>query len=97
MALETEPGPDMRGMALGVWCLLAACAGVPQTDWQTRIGHSSLDDVKRELGPPESCSGLDDGGTACSWTTSKSKDRIDKLVLTFGSNGQLATATHVRL
>jgi hypothetical protein len=87
----------MTRMAMGVFCSLAACAGAPQTDWQSQIGQTSLDDAKRELGPPESCSGLDDGGTACSWTTSKSKDRIDKLVLTFGRNGQLATATHVRL
>ncbi len=84
-------------MAMSIVCTLTACAGMAQTDWQARIGHSSLDDAKRELGPPESCSGLDDGGTACSWTTSKSKDRIEKLVLTFGRNGHLATATHVRL
>ena len=92
-----ESGRISTPMAMGAFCTLAACAGVAQTDWQARIGHSSLEDAKRELGPPESCSGLDDGGTACSWTTSKSKDRIDKLVLTFGRNGQLATATHVRL
>ena len=77
--------------------LLAACAeGAGKSDWQPRIGHYSMDDAKRELGPPESCVGLDDGGTACSWARSKGKDAIDKLVLTFGPNGKLATANNIQ-
>jgi hypothetical protein len=77
--------------------LLGACAGdgVRRIDWQTRIGHYTLDDAKRELGAPESCVGLDDGGTACSWTTSKGIETIDKLVLTFDPNSQLTTASNV--
>jgi hypothetical protein len=75
--------------------LLTACAGTANSDWQPRIGRFSLDDAKRELGHPESCVGLDDGGTACSWTTAKSRDEVDKLVLTFGPNGKLATFNNV--
>ena len=76
--------------------LIAGCAGTAQTDWQTKVGRYSLDDVKRELGHPESCIGLDDGGTACSWLTTKDRDRIDKLILTFSPNGKLATSSQVR-
>src|SRR5690349_10659991 len=75
---------------------LAACAGTAQTDWQTRIGRDSLSDVTRELGRPESCIGLDDGGTACSWLTAKDRERVEKLILTFGTNGKLATSNHVQ-
>jgi hypothetical protein len=75
--------------------LLTACASTVETDWQTKIGRYSLDDVKRELGHPESCIGLDDGGTVCSWLTGKNRERIDKLVLTFGTNGKLATSNRV--
>ena len=76
--------------------LLVACAGAAgNAGWQGRIGQYSLDDAKRELGSPESCVGLDDGGTACSWTTSKGEEAIDKLVLTFGPAGKLATANNV--
>ena len=88
---------DMPRRALGAFLLLTACAGVPQSNWDARIGQSSLADATRELGPPESCSGLDDGGTVCAWTTLKTKDRIEKLVLTFTPQGRLATATQVRL
>jgi hypothetical protein len=78
------------------YCLLmAACAGMTGADWQAKIGHFSLDDARRELGAPESCVGLDDGGSACSWTTSSGRDWIDKLVLTFDSKGQLKTANKV--
>ena len=76
--------------------LIAACAGIAQPDWQTRIGRYALDDVKRELGQPESCIGLDDGGTACSWLTAKDRDSIDKLILTFSPNGKLATSNQIR-
>lgn len=75
--------------------LLTACASTAGSDWHTRIGLFSLDDAKRELGHPESCVGLDDGGTACSWTAAKSRDEMDKLVLTFGPNGKLATFNKV--
>jgi hypothetical protein len=75
--------------------LLTACAGTADGDWQQRIGRFSLDDAKRELGHPESCVGLDDGGTACSWTTGKSRNEMDKLVLTFGPHGKLATFNNV--
>jgi hypothetical protein len=54
-----------------------------------------LDDAKCDLGVPESCVGLDDGGTACSWTTSKGRETIDKLVLTFNPVSQLTTANNV--
>jgi hypothetical protein len=47
------------------------------------------------LGAPESCIGLDDGGSVCSWKASSGKNEIDKLVLTFDKNGRLATANAV--
>jgi hypothetical protein len=79
---------------------VAACAStggsIGQSDWQSKIGHYSLDDAKRELGPPESCVDLDDGGSACSWTRSKGTDVIDRLVLTFDFKKQLSTANDVR-
>lgn len=85
-----------RVVAVAFLMLVSACAGsVGKSDWQARIGHSSMDDAKSELGSPESCVGLDDGGTACSWTISKRKDGVDKLVLTFDPNGKLATANKV--
>ena len=79
-----------------VMLLIAGCAGAVQTDWQTRVGRYSLEDVKRELGHPESCIGLDDGGTACSWLTARDKERVEKLILTFSPNGKLATSNQVR-
>ena len=75
--------------------LLTACASTVEGEWKTRIGLYSLDDVKRELGHPESCVGLDDGGTACSWLTARNRRSLDKLVLTFSPNGKLATSDHV--
>lgn len=92
-------GPPLRHIALAACLMLvAACAeSAGKTNWQARIGHDSLDDIKRELGPPESCVGLDDGGTACSWTRSVGKDVIDKLILTFDQRQRLATADEVRL
>ena len=85
-----------RGLA-AVACLLllTACTATAQTDWQKKIGRYSLDDVTRELGRPESCVGLDDGGTACSWLTAREKERVDKLILTFSPNGKLATSNQV--
>jgi hypothetical protein len=83
-------------MGLGV-TLVAACAGTAgKTDWQAKIGHDSLEDATRVLGVPESCAGLDDGGTACSWTRARGTNWIDKLVLTFDPQGRLATANEVR-
>lgn len=79
-----------------VMVTIAGCAGAAQTDWQTKVGRYSLDDVKRELGHPESCVGLEDGGTACSWLTGRNRDSIDKLILTFSPNGKLATSNRVR-
>ena len=79
-----------------VMLLIAGCAGAVQTDWQTRVGSYSLEDVKREIGHPESCIGLDDGGTACSWLTARDKERVEKLILTFSPNGKLATSNQVR-
>ena len=77
--------------------LLTACTGTAlKKDWQTKIGHYTLEEAKIELGSPESCVGLDDGGMACSWTTSKAKNAIDKLVLTFGPHGKLSTANKVQ-
>ena len=75
--------------------LLLACISTAEHDWQPKIGLYSVDDAKRELGHPESCIGLDDGGTTCSWTTAKSRDGMDKLILTFASNGKLATFNNV--
>jgi len=90
-------GRSLSGLASATCLiLLAACAGTRQTDWQTRIGHDSLNDVTRELGRPESCIGLDDGGTACSWLTAKNTEGIEKLILTFSPNGKLATSNQVR-
>ena len=86
----------MKHLACATYlALLTACASTAGSDWQPRIGLFSLDDAKRELGHPESCVGLDDGGTACSWTTVRSRDEMDKLVLTFGPNGKLATFNNV--
>ena len=76
--------------------LSTACVGTAERDWQPRIGLFSMEDAKRELGHPESCVGLDDGGTACSWPTAQTKDGMDKLILTFGSNGKLDTFNNVR-
>ena len=73
---------------------MAACATVIEVDWQPRIGHFSLDEARHELGAPESCVGLDDGGNACSWRGS-SVGGMDKLILTFDPKGQLATANKV--
>ena len=87
----------MRTLASATYLmLLAACAGAAQTDCQTRIGRDSLNDVTRELGRPESCIGLDDGGTACSWLTAKDRDRVEKLILTFSPNGKLTTSNQVQ-
>jgi hypothetical protein len=81
--------------------MLTACTegavSIRKTDWPSRIGHYSLDDAKRELGPPESCVDLDHGGSACSWTTSKDRERIERLILTFDVKNQLASANTVRL
>jgi hypothetical protein len=88
--------PIVKGLTLAtVLTLLTACVSAAERDWQPRIGLYSVEDAKRELGHPESCIGLDDGGTACSWTTAKSRDGIDKLILTFGPNGKLATFNNV--
>jgi hypothetical protein len=76
--------------------LLTACVTTAERDWQGQVGRYSVDDVKRELGHPESCIGLDDGGMACSWTTAEGRDGVDKLILTFGSNGKLATFNNIR-
>ena len=87
---------SMNRLASATFLLLtAACASTTGRDWQTRIGHYSLEDAKRELGHPESCIGLDDGGTACSWLTARDKESMDKLILTFSSNGKLATSNHI--
>jgi hypothetical protein len=76
--------------------LSTACVGTVESNWQPRIGLFSMEDAKRELGHPESCVRLDDGGTACSWPTAKHQDGTEKLILTFGSNGKLATFNDVR-
>lgn len=82
------------------FAILAACtesAGhIGKTDWQGRVGQYSLDDATQELGLPDSCVDLDGGGTACSWTTSKGTEWIDRLILTFDLKKQLATANRVR-
>ena len=86
----------MERLVLATFLVLSpACISTAEHDWQPKIGLYSVDDAKRELGHPESCIGLDDGGTACSWTTAKSRDGMDKLVMTFGSNGKLATFNNV--
>jgi hypothetical protein len=78
------------------YCLImAACASVVGADWEARIGRFSLDDATRVLGTPENCAVLDNGGTACSWTTSSGADWIEKLVLTFDAKGKLATADKI--
>jgi hypothetical protein len=83
------------GLMIAYCLLMAACAGLAGADWEGRIGHFSLNDAQRELGQPESCVGLDQGGTACSWMVGKGKDWMDKLVLTFDANGQLTTVNRV--
>ena len=91
--------PIRSVVAIACLILLAACAATGASNgdqyWQGQIGRISLDDVIRKLGPPESCVGLDNGGKACSWTTFRSKERVDKHVLTFDPKGQLATADMV--
>lgn len=86
---------------LACFLLLAGCTegagSIGKPDWQDRIGRYSLDDATRELGPPESCVALDDGGTACSWTTLKGRELIERLILTFDLKKQLATASNVHL
>jgi hypothetical protein len=95
-AVHSTTGIGISGLAAATCLLLlTGCASTTETDWQTKIGRYSLDDVKRELGHPESCIGLDDGGTVCSWLTGKDREGIDKLVLTFGTNGILATSNQV--
>jgi|KBSMisStaDraftv2_1062788.scaffolds.fasta_scaffold29236_3 hypothetical protein len=80
--------------------IVAACtesAGrIGKSDWQGRIGQYSLDDARHELGPPDSCVDLDEGGSACSWTISQGTEWIDRLILTFDLKKQLATANSVR-
>ena len=86
----------MKRLACATFLMvLTACVSTAERDWQPKIGRYSVDDVKRELGHPESCVSLDDGGTACSWATAKGREGIDKLVLTFGSNGKLATFNNI--
>ncbi|HET8670898.1 MAG TPA: hypothetical protein VFM05_09825 [Candidatus Saccharimonadales bacterium] len=76
--------------------LLSACTATSEmNDWQQRIGQYALEDAKRDLGFPESCVGLDDGGTACSWRM-KSAAKVARLILTFGPTGQLATVNDVQ-
>ncbi len=86
---------------VGCLIMLNACTegavSIRKPDWPSRIGHYSLDDAKRELGPPESCIDLDHGGSACSWTTSKDREWIKRLILTFDLKNQLASANTVRL
>jgi starvation-inducible outer membrane lipoprotein len=90
---------DMKFLAIVALATgLAACAGVNQkSQWQGRIGQDSLEDATRALGAPESCVGLDGGGTVCSWTKAKGQDWIEKRVLTFDAQGRLATMDDVRL
>ena len=78
----------MERLALAACLALStACVSTAERDWQPKIGLYSMDDAKRELGHPESCIGLDDGGTACSWTAAKSREGMDKLILTLGRTG----------
>ena len=87
---------DMNRLASAAFLtLLTACASTSENDWQTKIGQYSFNDAKRELGHPESCIGLDDGGTVCSWLKAKDRENRDKLILTFSPNGKLATFNHV--
>jgi hypothetical protein len=87
--------PLRRRTMLAYCLLMATCAGITGADWEARIGQFSFDDAQRVLGTPESCAALDNGGTACSWTTSSGENWMDKLVLTFDANGELATANKV--
>ncbi len=97
---QTKEGLSMKIAVLSA-CLLvsAACAasGGKATDWQAKIGQQSFEEVSRELGDPERCVDLDHGGTVCSWTLSKGKDWVDKLILTFDQQHRLATVDTVRL
>jgi len=79
-----------------VFTACSSAGSIGGTDWQGRIGQYSLDDAKRELGPPESCVDLDEGRSACSWTTSKGPEWIERLILTFDLRKRLATANNVR-
>ena len=99
MTIPKSQGHLRWPIAVAYVMMLAACTNagsLGKPDWQSRIGQYTLDDAKRELGPPESCVDLDDGGSACSWTTSKGPDLIDRLILTFDLKKQLATANDIR-
>lgn len=72
---------------------LAGCAGV---NWQDRTGTYSLDDAKREYGPPDNCDKLSSGESVCAWTTSVGRNWIDKLILTFDKEGKLVAGQEKR-
>jgi hypothetical protein len=91
-------GLGWKSIALAAVILyLLACSGTGgRTDWHARIGQSSLEEITRDLGQPESCVGLDDGGSACSWTRSVENEGPGKLILTFDHRQRLTTVNDVR-
>jgi hypothetical protein len=45
----------------------AGCASSPKPNWNERIGHYTLDDAVRDLGPSASSSRLQDGSVVAEW------------------------------
>ena len=75
--------------ALVIALALAGLAGCAGTNWEARVGTYSIDDAKREYGPPDGCNRLNNQQTVCAWTTSIGRTWIDKLILTFDKDGRL--------
>lgn len=83
-------------MAAVVLCFSGCSGGGTRTDWHARIGQVSLEEITRDLGQPESCVGLDDGGSACSWRRAPDNAGPATLILTFDRSQRLATVNEVR-
>ena len=77
--------------ALVIALALAGLAGCAGTNWEARVGIYSIDDAKREYGPPDGCARLDNQQTLCAWTLKFGRTYIDKLILTFDKNGHLVS------
>ena len=60
---------------LTLLALLAGCATTHKTDWDTRIGTATFDQVVVELGPPEKSATLADGSRVADWITLRGQRR----------------------
>lgn len=66
-------------------------------NWKSRTGVYTYDEAVREYGPPDYSEILNNGDTACSWTTSIGKNWIDRLILVFDEKGTLKSGEEKRL